>query len=402
MAEAGSSAGILEPEPMNLSRVLRAAIPFLLMGVVFAGAFHRVWHRWTAEEDYYSHGPLIPFVTAYLVLRKRRELTGEAPPETGVLYAGGIGAGILYFIFKSYKKELAGHGIGTEHLFVILAGASALYLVYCLRRLKPEPWKPGLLVFVPGLLFCTVASVFEIVSVAWFFVLVTVIGLVLYYLGKRVARVIAFPLLFLFTTVPMPEYIIQRVTLPLKSFATANTVRALQSSVLRITCEQRGASKIVLVGADGKGRDLTVGAPCSGLRSLIALISFGLLFAYITPLSMGKKAVLFLASIPASFIANWFRIMALALVTYWWDAKVAVEDGLWVRLESTWLSSVVPNLKTLSEKEPVHDFIGIMVFVVAFIGLFALERLLTRMQQRQDARKRGLAGSELALETADV
>ena len=376
-AEAQQLAGE-QPGPAG-AKPWKVALPFLLLAVIMASPFYRVWYRWSDQEDYYTHGPLVPFISAYLVLRKRKKLTGEDPPDAGALYAGGIGAAVLYFAFNQLKWD-------KRWLFAVLFGAAIVYLVYHLRRLKPEPWKPGLFVLIPGLILCVVAGVHEIVSVGWFFCVIVTIGVVLYYLGKRVAWLLAFPLIFLFSSVPLPEYKVQQITMPLKKFATANAVRILRSQVVQVYCERQGA-RIEFPGRPGEEpKEVTVGAVCSGLRSLIALISFGLLFAYITPLSMTKKVILFLASVPASFIANLARILTLALVTYQWNAATATGDQLWKNLEAGPLESLVPNLRQISNT-PVHDFTGIMIFVVAFIGLFALERLLTYLELRVGRRR---------------
>jgi exosortase/archaeosortase family protein len=375
-----------EPEPPAWALV-KAGLPILLFAIIAAGPVHRVWYRWTGENDYYSHGPLIPFVSLYLLLRMRKRLTGEDPPELGALYAGGVGAGVLYWLFSNSEWD-------KRYLFGILAVAATGYVVYQLRKFKPRPWKPGLLVFLPALILGTIASVHEIVSVAWFFVVVMAIGLVLYYLGKRFALLAAFPLAFLFSSVPMPEFVVQRVTLPLKQMATKNT-HVIVKDGLRKYCRRDGNAIEFpprVIEEDGKRievpeKRVLVGAECSGLRSLIALISFGLLFAYITPLSLGKKLVLFVATIPASFIANLFRILALTLVTYYWDEKVATGGKLWDNVEAIgWLEWLAPHGRDLSN-EPIHDFTGIMIFVVAFIALFSLERVLLRVENWQQRRR---------------
>jgi len=384
----------LEEQPRDLRWAVKASLPFLLFAVLAASPFYFVWFRWSDSEDYYTHGPLVPFVSAYLVLRARKKLTGEAPPETGPLYAGGIGAGVLYLIFNDFEW-------GMRWLFAILAVAAAVYLIYHLRNLKPEPWKPGLFVLAPALIFCVIAGTHQIVSVGWFFVVIVVIGMVLYYLGKRVALILAFPLLFLFSSVPLPEYKVQEITMPLKKFATTNTVWILNSPVVGIYCESTGAIIEFPGEIDEAPKQVTVGAVCSGLRSLIALISFGLLFAYITPISTTKKTLLCLATIPASFIANLVRILTLALVTYKWSAPMATKDGLWNAMESSWFSSLVPHLRKISN-EPVHDFTGIMIFVVAFLALFAFERLLTYIENRQQGWRYEAAGANDGAEEADV
>jgi len=388
---------LLEPKPITLGWVLRVAAPILFLAALATEPFWLVWFRWIDQEDYYTHGPLILFVSMYLVLRKRKQLTGEPAPEMGPVYAGAIGAGVLYFVFSDLHWPM-------RALFVLLAAASTIYLVYQLRRLKPEPWKPGLLLLLPALLGCAIAGSHEIVSVGWFFALLVIVGFCLYYLGKRVSIVIAFPLLFLFTSVPLPEFAVQRATMPLKMFATSNTVTILTSRPIGIYCEQNGTTIQFPGRAGEKTKDVTVGAPCSGLRSLIALIAFGLLFGYITPLSRAKKCILFLATIPASFIANLIRILILALVTYHWDNNMATGDGLWRSMES-WpgFSGLVPSLQRLTKStEPVHDSTGILIFLIAFIGLFALERLLSRVEARQYRDRPREDGDAAATEAAHV
>jgi exosortase len=388
----------LEPDETPGAFWIRLMLPLMLIAVIFSGPIFRVWMRWTNEEDYYSHGPLVPFIALYLVLRSRKKLTGEDAPETGPLYAAGIGALVLYFVFDEFK-------IDKRLLFGGLLATATTYVIYHLRKFKPEPWRGGLFLLLPALLLCVLASSHEIVSVAWFFACVTVIGLVMYYLGKRALLIMAFPLIFLFSSVPMPEFIVQRVTMPLKKLATYNTVQILHRG-LGIYCENRGvvimfAKSDLEIAEAGDGKlykEVTVGAQCSGLRSLIALISFGLLFSYITPLSMVSKSILFAATIPASFIANLFRILTLSLVTYKWDTQTAVGDKLWINMESGPMSSLVPKLRDFS-KEPVHDITGMMVFVVAFIGLFALERLLTHIEHRIQAKRD--AASSAAAEAGD-
>jgi exosortase len=372
----------------------KAALPLILFAIVAAGPFYRVWYRWEDENDYYTHGPLVPFVSLYLVLRLRKKLTGEEPPELGALYAGGIAAGVLYWLFSDFEWD-------KRYLFAILCIAATGYVIYQLRAFNPKPWKPGLAVFVPALFLGTVASVHEIVSVAWFFVVVMLIGLVLYYLGKRFALQAAFPLIFLFSSVPMPEFVVQRVTLPLKTLATRNTHRIVKDG-LRKYCRRDGNAiefppRVVMENGEEveiPEKRVLVGAECSGLRSLIALISFGLLFAYITPLSLGKKFILFAATIPASFIANLFRILALTLVTYYWDGKVATGGKLWDNVQAIgWLEWLAPHGRKISD-EPIHDFTGIMIFVVAFIALFSLERVLIRVENWQQRRRESRESAE--------
>ena len=80
---------------------------------------------------------------------------------------------------------------------------------------------------------------------------------------------------------------------------------------------------------------------------------------------------------------------------------MATGDELWNAMQSTWLSSLVPHLRKISN-EPVHDFTGIMIFVVAFIGLFSVERLLTYIENWQQRGSYEVGGPAADTEEANA
>ena len=89
---------------------------------------------------------------------------------------------------------------------------------------------------------------------------------------------------------------------------------------------------------------------CSGLRSLIALMALGALFAYLMKSGKLKKIILFLSSIPIAIITNMLRIMILAIIGECWGTKYITDT--------------------------VHQLTGFFVFVIAFILLSKIEKLL--------------------------
>jgi exosortase len=95
---------------------------------------------------------------------------------------------------------------------------------------------------------------------------------------------------------------------------------------------------------------IIVGAPCSGLRSLIALLTLGLIFAHTINTSFFKKGLFFLSAMPIAIASNILRITTLAIVNDLYGQKVA--SGFF------------------------HDFSGFLVFAFAFIGLFIVGRIL--------------------------
>ncbi|MCM8782511.1 MAG: exosortase/archaeosortase family protein, partial [Candidatus Omnitrophica bacterium] len=95
---------------------------------------------------------------------------------------------------------------------------------------------------------------------------------------------------------------------------------------------------------------LVVEDPCSGIRSLIALIALGALMAYFIKISKIKRAVLFLSSVPIAIATNIIRIVALTLASEMYGSKFAMG----------WF----------------HDAMGILVFALAFLGLGMVGKLL--------------------------
>jgi exosortase len=138
--------------------------------------------------------------------------------------------------------------------------------------------------------------------------------------------------------VPMPLSLVAGLSLKLKLFAASCAMGII--NIIGIPAVQDG-SKIFFSDSS-----LIVGDVCSGLKSLIALVSFGILYAYISSISNYLKPVLFIASIPAAIIANIIRILILCLVANKWGSEIAT--GV------------------------LHDITGILIFVIAFILLFIL------------------------------
>ncbi|GAG39237.1 unnamed protein product, partial [marine sediment metagenome] len=98
----------------------------------------------------------------------------------------------------------------------------------------------------------------------------------------------------------------------------------------------------------------SVGAPCSGLRSLISLLTLGLIFSFFMKVSYFKKGLLLLSAMPIAMATNILRIIMLAIVNDLYGEKVAM--GFF------------------------HDFSGFLVFAIAFLGLFAVGRMVETKQ----------------------
>lgn len=250
-----------------------------------------VWmeDRWGSESSYYSHGYLIPFVTVFLIWRKRD-------------------------CFHD--------------------------MVYC-----PSNW--GLPLFITGILLQISSAFLRVHFLSGFSCILVLSGIVFYLFGKSVGNKLLFPILFLITLIPLPLSVIAGLSLNMKLFAAACAVKIID--LIGITVIQDG-SKIFFSNCT-----LVVGDVCSGLKSLIALISFGALYAYTSSGTFYMKPFLFFASIPAAIVANIIRILILCLVARNWGSEIA--SGI------------------------VHDITGILIFAIAFIPLYFLAAVLQKFER---------------------
>ena len=155
-----------------------------------------------------------------------------------------------------------------------------------------------------------------------------------------------FPLAFLVFMFPLPMAVIGKVAFPLKIFAARAGVWIV--NLFGVPVHGEGFNIYIPAG------HLLVGNPCSGLRSLIAFMALGAVFAYMTPVSTLKKWFLFFLSIPVALISNIIRVPILILASQNGGLEYAAPDTL------------------------VHTGSGLLVFIVGFALIFVAARILER------------------------
>lgn len=211
-----------------------------------------------------------------------------------------------------------------------------------LLKLKISPSHLGWIFFLGGILAHLVSTRFQVSFVSGFSLIVVILGLLLLSLGKDYLRQLMFPVVFLVFMIPLPMLLIANFSFRLKIFAaqvSTFVINRLGISAIREWSVIKTAHSQIMVED-----------PCSGIRSLIALIALGALMAYFSNLSKVKKTILFISSIPIAIATNIIRIVALSLVSEIYGDKFAT--GLF------------------------HNVMGILVFVFAFIGLVLVAKLL--------------------------
>ncbi|RVT53667.1 exosortase B [Rubrivivax albus] len=193
---------------------------------------------------------------------------------------------------------------------------------------------------------------FEIVSQ-----IVVLAGLVLLFRGRAGLRLVWFPLFFLLFMVPLPGSVVASVTGPLKS-----AVSAVAASLLHSLGYPLGRSGVVLTVGPYQ---LLVADACAGLNSMFTLEALGLLYMNLMGYTNAvRNVVLAVLIIPISFAANIVRVMILVLVTYHFGDEAG--QGF------------------------VHDFAGMVLFLVGLVLMLATDKLLALFFRGKNQRS-GLA-----------
>ncbi|MDJ0741441.1 MAG: exosortase A [Gammaproteobacteria bacterium] len=131
-------------------------------------------------------------------------------------------------------------------------------------------------------------------------------------LGWQVAKFLAFPLLFLLFAVPMGEDLVP----PMMEFTASFTVGALK--LTGIPVYRDGLWFSVPSG------NWSVVEACSGVRYLIASVTLGVMYAYITYHTLWKRLLFIALSAIVPIFANGLRAYMIVMIGHLSDMKYAV------------------------------------------------------------------------------
>lgn len=212
-----------------------------------------------------------------------------------------------------------------------------------LKKIQPTSSKWGIPLIVTGLTIHMASSLMRVYFTSGFSFLLVLFGWILYFFGAKITRKVAFPAGFIFFMIPLPLEVISNVSFRLKILAAdIATVIVNQMGILAI---QKGSMIII-----PPNTQVIVDDVCSGVRSLIALMALGSIFAYWLKGSMIRRGCVFLSTIPIAIITNVCRVIILTAVSAIWGVEYV--------------------------KGFVHDFTGFMVFGIAFLLLYATTKLV--------------------------
>lgn len=211
----------------------------------------------------------------------------------------------LVFLFDRIGSDDYSHGIFVPVicLFLVWQARHRISAVSIENSwLGPAIVSVGLLIYGVGEL----ATLYVVQHISLWIVLV---GLVIGAIGLRAAREITFPLAYLLTAIPLPNFLYAGLSSKLQLWSSALGIGCLQ--LIGITAFREG--NVIDLGPV----QLQVVEACSGIRYLFPLTSLALLCAYLFKDRMWKRVVLVLSSIPISIFVNGFRIGMIGLLVEW-------------------------------------------------------------------------------------
>jgi exosortase len=126
--------------------------------------------------------------------------------------------------------------------------------------------------------------------------------------GVEFVRKARFPLLFLFMMIPLPYIVYYKITFPMQIMSARLSTSLLQ--LIHISVIRRGNILIL------PNYELEVVAACSGLRSLMTMITLALVISALSDLTPARKTILVLCAVPAAVIANTLRLAVTAVGAY--------------------------------------------------------------------------------------
>lgn len=269
---------------------------------------------------------------------------------------------LLFWLYHSILYRLAAQwcsDLNYSHGYFV--PAFALYVVWSerakLKSIVPAPAWAGVAFVVLGLLLLAFGVLGVEIFTERVSLLVLLAGLIILFLGWQFFRAVLFPWAFLFLMIPLPNLIMQRITFPLQLLASELATFMLRAAGVAVNLQ----GNVINLASTS----LDVIAACSGVRSLLALITLAIIYGYLLEKRIWVRVVLACSAIPVAILANGFRVFATGLLAKYWDPEKA--KGLF------------------------HEIEAVFIFVISLLLLLAVHHLINLIWRTSPNREENVA-----------
>jgi len=239
------------------------------------------------------------------------------------------------------------HDDNYSHGFLIVP--IALYFVWERRaRLAAARIRPhwfGLVVVIGSLGLLVAGTLGAELFVSRVSIIFLIAGAVLFAAGFETLRILSLPIAFLLLMVPPPAIIFNQIAFPLQLLASRFGEATLQAFSIPVL---REGNVITLANTT-----LEVAEACSGIRSLVSLLTLGIVYGYFADRRPAVRLVIALSTVPIAIVANGIRVAGTGIAAHYYGAQAA--EGFF------------------------HSFSGWIVFVAAFALLYLLTTVMIRL-----------------------
>ena len=293
---------IEQNKPQNIIMATGVAAAFLFL---YASVIAKLARDWWSDENY-SHGLLVPFVIAFIIWKEWPALKDAV--QKGAIKLGGCACVLA--------------------ILLLLAGTLAAEL------------------------FTTRVSLVVILA-----------GTLVYLFGTKILRPLAVPFALLLLAIPIPQIVFNRIAFPLQIWASQMAVWGIR--LFEVPTVRNGNVIDILPRGSTQAISLEVVEACSGIRSLMTLVTLALILAYFTrrfddyrsfifsTRDVCRAVILMAAAIPIAVVTNAGRVTITGVMTYYYGKQAT--DGTW------------------------HDLSGFIVYLAALALLVAANFLLQKM-----------------------
>ena len=292
---------------VNLKNLWKPALIAAALIFLFAGVLVKLARDWWTDENY-SHGLLVPFVIGFIIWLEFDALkkASEKP---------GFWLGLTIILFA---------------LFLLLGGTLGAEL------------------FTQRIAFVLILA-----------------GIVVYFFGLKILQLLVVPFTLLLLAIPIPQIIFNKIAFPLQIYASQIAVWGIR--LFGVPTVRKGNVFEILPQGATQIISLEVVEACSGIRSLMTLVTLALILAYFTRVKphnpddgwkicfksfdFWRTVILMISAIPIAVLTNAARVTATGVATYFYGKKA---------LEPFW-----------------HDLSGWLVYIAALALLIAINFILT-------------------------
>ncbi len=221
-----------------------------------------------------------------------------------------------------------------------------------LSRIVPCPSWSGLAVISLALCLLVVGRLGAELFLARSSFVLFLAGLTILFRGWNLFRAVFFPWAFLLLMIPIPALLLDQVTFPLQLLDSKMSAAVLELVGVPVLLQ---GNILQLPGVPA----LEVAEACSGIHSLISLLTLSIIYGYLMERPLWIRWVLALASVPIAIVANGVRIIGTGLLVRYWDAQKA--QGYF------------------------HASWGWLIFVVSLLMLYAVDRLFRLTARKKES-----------------